>query len=252
MSKIPVALQMYTLRDVAANDFAGTFKKVADLGYAGVELAGTGGLSAAELKKLLDGLGLQIAGNHVGLQLLESDLNAALDYNAEIGNKNVVCPYLPEERRKSADDYKTLAALLNKVGATCKERGMQLCYHNHAFEFDKFEGQAGLDILFENTDPDLVKAELDTYWVKYGGEDPAAYIRKYSGRVPLVHLKDMTNDEKRTFAEVGEGTMDFNAIFEASEEAGVEWYIVEQDSCQRPSLESVEISLRNLKSMGKL
>lgn len=250
MKQIPVALQMYTLRDDSAKDYVGTLRAVADLGYAGVELAGTGGLSAVALRRLLAELSLEIAGSHVGLDQLENNLNAALDYNAELGNRFVVCPYLPEDRRKSADDYRRLAETLNDVGAACKERGLQLCYHNHAFEFEKFDGQNALDILLGTTFPDLVKSEIDTYWVEYGGESAAGYIRKYAGRVPLVHLKDMTAGPNRTFAEIGEGTMDFDAIFTASESAGVEWYIVEQDTCQRPPIESVAISLNNLRKKG--
>jgi sugar phosphate isomerase/epimerase len=250
MTKIPVALQMYTLRDDAAKDFAGTLQKVAALGYAGVELAGTGGLSAFDLKKLLDGLGLKIAGNHTGVELLESDLNAALDYNRELGNHYVVCPYLPEDRRRDADGWRRVADLFNRAGAACKARGMQFCYHNHAFEFERFGGETGFDILFGATDPELVQIELDTYWVQYGGEDPAAYLRMYAGRVPLIHLKDMAGDENRSFAEVGKGIMDFDAIFAACEAAGAAWYIVEQDVCRRPPIESVEISLKNLKARG--
>jgi sugar phosphate isomerase/epimerase len=128
---------------------------------------------------------------------------------------------------------------------------MQLCYHNHDFEFRQFDGRYGLDILLGATDPELVKAEVDTYWVQKTGVDPAAYLRQYAGRCPLVHLKDMTADESRTFAEIGEGSMDWSAIFTAAEAGGAAWYIVEQDTCRRAPLESVAISLRNLQSMGK-
>lgn len=250
MAKIPVALQMYTVRDAAQKDFVGTLRKVAEIGYKGVEFAGTGGLSAPELRNVLSDLGLEAAGSHVGLDQLENDLSAAIEYNLAIDNRFVVCPYLPEERRQTIDDYRRLAEILNRVGQDCQADGLQLCYHNHAFEFTRFGGETALDFLLTNTFSDLVQSELDTYWVKYGGEDPAEYIRRYADRVPLVHLKDMAADEQRSFAEVGEGTMDFDAIFAASETAGVEWYIVEQDTCKRPPLESVAISLRNLKARG--
>ncbi|MCC6728510.1 MAG: sugar phosphate isomerase/epimerase [Chthonomonadales bacterium] len=250
MAAIPVALQLYTVRDETARDFVGTLRKVADLGYAGVELAGTGGLAAAELRRLLGDLGLQVAGSHVGMEQLAGGLPAALDYNAELGNPWVVCPYLPEDRRGDAAAWRAVGAWFDTVGAACRERDMQFCYHNHAFEFARHDGQLGLDLLFGSSSPDLVKSELDTYWVRHGGQDPAAYIRRYAGRVPLVHLKDMAAGEQRTFAEVGEGIMDFDAIFAASTESGVAWYIVEQDVCQRPSLESAAISLRNLRQRG--
>lgn len=250
MAKIPVALQMYTVREDAGRDFVGTLRKVVALGYAGVEFAGTGGMTAPDLKRLLDDLGLQVAGSHVGLDTLEGALDAALEYNLTLGNRFVVCPWLPEDRRRDADDYRRLADVLNDIGRACRELGLQFCYHNHAFELQSFNGQTGLDILFEATDPDLVKAELDTYWVEYGGASAVEYLRRYAGRTPLVHLKDMADDPQRSFAEVGTGTMDFDAIFAASEAAGVEWYIVEQDTCQRPPLESVEISLKNLRARG--
>ncbi len=250
MEKVSVGLQMYTLRDAAARDFVGTLTKVADLGYAGVELAGTGGLSASELKRVLDDLGLQVAGSHVGIEQLEGELAAALDYANAIGNSNIVCPYLGEERRKDADGYRRLADLFDRVGAACKARGIVFSYHNHAFEFEKFGDRTGLEILFDSTDPALVKSELDIYWVAYAGEDPVAFLRRLADRVRLVHLKDMSADSSRAFAEVGEGILDWPTICAASAEAGAQWLLVEQDVCKRPPIESVEISLRNLKRMG--
>lgn len=252
MAQIPIALQMYTVRDDAANDFAGTLKKVADTGYVGVELAGTGGMTASALKALLHDLGLQVAGSHVSLQILEGGLASALDYNAELGNPRIVCPWLPVERRGSADGYRALGGILTGIGAKCRERGMELSYHNHDFEFQTFNGQTGYDILFGASDPELVKVELDTFWVEKAGFSSAQFLRKYSGRVSLIHLKDMTADDQQTFAEVGEGTMDWPAIFEAGDACGAEWYIVEQDKCARPPLESIRISLENLRRMGRV
>lgn len=250
MPNIPVGLQMYTLRDLAAQDFVGTFKKVAALGYAGVELAGTGGMTAPELKALLDDLGLKVAGNHVGIEALEADLAAVIDFNLGIGNPNVVIPYLGEDRRKDGAGWKAMAAACNHFGQKLAEAGLNLAYHNHSFEFQKFDGEYGLDLLYGNSDPAYLKAEVDTFWVQHGGEDPAAFISKLSGRVAIIHLKDMAPGDERTFAEVGEGILDFPAIAQASSAAGASWYIVEQDVCRRPPLESVEISLNNLRKMG--
>ena len=250
MANIPVALQMYTVRDESAKDFVGTLRKVAEIGYAGVELAGTGGLSAKELKEVLDDLGLQRAGNHTGMDALRGDLQAAIEFNLEFGNPYVVLPSLPGEWREDGEGFRSACGPLNEVGAACKKNGLTFCYHNHSFEFQKFDGKYGLDILYEGTDPELVKGEVDTYWVQHGGEDPAAYIRKYAGRCPLIHLKDMEDAPDRAFTEVGNGILDFEAIFAASEAGGAEWYIVEQDTCKRPSLESARISFENLKKMG--
>jgi sugar phosphate isomerase/epimerase len=243
---------MYTVRDDAAQDFTGTLKKVSEMGYEGVELAGTGGLTAADLKRQLANLGLRVAGSHVPLTQLEGDLSPALDYYSELGAKHIACPWLPEDRR-SEEGYRRLAETLNIAGAKFRDRGIQLCYHNHDFEFQEYNGRTGFDILFGSVNPDLIKIELDTYWVQFAGHSPADLIRRYAGRIPLVHLKDMTGDQAPTFAEVGEGRMDFQAIFRACEETGgVAWYIVEQDKCARPPLESARISLDNLRKWGKM
>lgn len=249
MTKIPIALQMYTLRELAEEDFVGTLRSVAQIGYAGVEFVGYGGLSAAEIKALLEELGLRPAGSHVSLELLENELDSVIEYSLEIGNPYVVCPSLPPDRRRDGPSLRAVAQSLNHIGAACKEQGLRFCYHNHAFEFQTLDGKCIFDILFENTDPELVGAEVDTYWVQFAGLDPAELIQRYSDRVRLVHLKDM-DPQDRSFAEVGEGILDWRAIFSASEAAGAEWYIVEQDRCKRPPLESVRLSLENLRAMG--
>lgn len=249
MPPVPVALQIYTVRDEAARDFNGTLRRIAELGYDGVELANTADLEAVELRALLDQAGLRLAGCHVPLERLENALEDALDYQAALGSTHVVCPFIPPDRRNSADDYRKVAASLNRAGAAARERGITFCYHHHSFEFQRFEGVSGMDILFGETQPTLVKAELDTYWIRHGGEDPAGYIREFVGRAPLIHVKDMAAGEERDFAEVGEGILDWPTILEACKEAGTEWLIVEQDRCARPPLESAAISLANLRQL---
>jgi len=249
MSNIPVALQMYTLREPAAQDFVGTMRQVAGIGYAGVELAGYGGLNAADMKALLEELELRPAGSHVSLDLLENELGSVMDYSLEIGNPYVVCPSLPRDRWQDEATLRATAQSLNRIGSACREQGLTFCYHNHAFEFQTLGDKYILDILYEATDPQLVQAEVDTYWVQFAGLDPAELIGRSADRVALVHLKDM-DPEDRSFAEVGEGTLDWEAVFAASETAGAEWYVVEQDRCKKPPLESVRLSLENLRAMG--
>ncbi len=251
-AKPVVALQMYTVRDEAQKDFAGTLKRVAEMGYPAVQLSGTGDLSSRELRRLLDGLGLKVAGAHVNLDALENELEQQMTYFLEVGTLDLVVPALPQSRRASKDGYKQVADSMNAMGRRLKDARMRLSYHNHAFEFEKFDGEFALDLLLGWCDPDFVKWEPDVYWIKYGGQDPAAYIRKYSGRCPLIHIKDMTADESRTFAEIGEGTLDWPAIFKASEENDAEWYVVEQDRWSRPSLEAAKLSLQHLKEWGKV
>jgi sugar phosphate isomerase/epimerase len=251
MSQIPIALQLYSLRDNIAKDFVSTLKQVATIGYPAVELASVGHLSAKEIKTALDDLGLKVAGNHVAMDLMEKDLSRVFDDNHTLDNTYLVVPWLPESRRKSAQDWIDFARVMNTLGTKCQAEGFQLVYHNHNFEFQKFDGRTGFDLVFGNTDPKLVQSELDVYWAHHAGHDPAALIRQYAGRVPLVHLKDMTKGTPPTFAEVGEGIIDFTPIFRASEASGVKWYVVEQDTSQRTPLESVAISWRNLQNMQR-
>ncbi|MES2460407.1 MAG: sugar phosphate isomerase/epimerase [Armatimonadota bacterium] len=251
-AKLPVTLQMYTLRDDAARDFAGTLKTVAEIGYAGVELAGYNGLAVEEVKRLLDDNNLLVAGMHAGLELLENSYDQVVSDSITLGLEYVIVPFLAENRRQSMDDYRRLANQLNILGDRLKANQLTLCYHNHAFEFEKFGGDVyAYDVLFDETDPNLVKVEMDAFWVAKAGEDPVAYLRKYKNRVPLIHVKDMTAPPESTFAEVGEGVIDFAPIFEAAEGAGTEYYVVEQDKTfNHPPLESVRISFNNLKKMG--
>lgn len=250
MGKLPIALQLYTVRDDAAKDYAGTIAAVAQIGYSGVELAGHGGLSVHALKTLLDDNGLKIAGSHVGIDVLERDIAKVIDENLALGNPNIVVPYLSEDRRKGLEGYKKTAVVLNEVGETLRSHGLTLSYHNHAFEFELLEdGQIGLDVIFKNTDAALVKAEVDTYWVLVGGQDPVEFIKKMPGRAVLLHIKDR-NPEDGSFAEIGTGNLPLEAIIAAAPEAGTTWLIVEQDVCKRPPLDSVRISYENLKAKG--
>jgi sugar phosphate isomerase/epimerase len=251
--RLPVALQLYTLREQMKDDFRGVVRAVAGMGYDGVQFAGYGGLSAPEMRTLLDDNGVRPAGTHTGLDTLEGDLEAELDYNQAIGNRWVICPAIPEARRRDLAGWRDVAASLNRVGERCVARGLLFGYHNHSFEFPPIpdgEGRRGLDVILGETDPRHVFWEPDVYWIKKGGADPAAMIREYAGRVPITHLKDMTGDERATFAEVGEGTLDWPAILDASDAAAVEWHCVEQDRCDRPPLESVRLSLEHLRSWG--
>ncbi len=250
MARLPIGLQMYTLRDESAKDYVGTVTAVAEMGYEGIEDSAPPGMNAGDFRRLLDGLGIVAAGTHTSLDALESDLDRVAEFWLEVGAKYITVSSLPESRRADGDGWRTAAAAMSEVGGQLAERGLVLCYHNHSFEFQTFDGEYGLDIFYGAAHPTHVQGEIDTYWVQHGGEDPAEYIRKMPGRTPLIHIKDMAEDG--AFAEVGEGVLDWEAIFEASEAGGAAWYIVEQDVCQRPPLESVRLTLDNLRKMGKL
>ncbi|MGM0873832.1 MAG: sugar phosphate isomerase/epimerase family protein [Bacillota bacterium] len=239
-----IAVQLYTLQAECEKDFYGTLEKVAELGFNGVELAGYWGKEAEDLKATLDRLGLTAVSSHVPIEKMEDNLEAELEYLKTIDCKNIVCPYLLEDRR---GDYLQLAKILNKVGERSQQEGILLSYHNHDFELEKSDGKSYLDILFAETNPEYVKAELDVYWLTLAGEDPLQWMEKYTGRIPLIHLKDMTTDDKRTFAELGTGGVNIEGVLKKSKEAKVQWLVVEQDKCNRSPFESIEISMKYLK-----
>jgi sugar phosphate isomerase/epimerase len=271
MTKLPISVQMYTLRNEQKQDFLGTVKQVKQIGYDAVELAGTGNLkSYPDAKRALDEVGLKISGNHVALDRLERDLPRVIEEQRSIGNHFVICPWVPEERRRSAEEWKKIADSLNRAGRECAKAGMELCYHHHSFEFAMVTLRdaaqtaveenppmdsaaletSAMDLLIDSTDPAAVKFELDTYWLAHGGADPVEFIKRLGNRVRLVHLKDMTQPEMK-FAEVGKGTLKFRAILEAAQEAGVAWYVVEQDETYgTPPIEAVRTSFRALQQLG--
>jgi sugar phosphate isomerase/epimerase len=226
MAKIPVALQLYTVRDQLSKDFVGTLRKVKKIGYDYVQLTGALPYDAPKTKEIQ----------------LQADLNKWVDFCKTVGTDDLVWPYLGEQDRKTKQDWLRMAGVMDALGARCKEQDMRLSYHNHSFEFVKFDGTYALDLLYENTQPDHLYAEIDTYWVQHGGEDPAAYIRKYSGRQTILHIKDMLDDAARSFAEIGNGILDWKAIHKAAQQAGVQYYAVEQDRCAGDSIESARIS----------
>ncbi len=204
---------------------------------------------------------MTVAGAHISIDELEKDLTRVLDEQEVLGNKNVVCPHLAENRRSDADGWRQVARSLNSVGQQCQRRGLNLAYHNHSFEFQSFDAgptvlhgsskKTGLDLLWENSDINLVRAELDVYWVQHAGLDPTDYINKLGRRILLVHLKDMASGSERQFAPVGEGIIQFKEILAAAESAGAQWGVVEQDSTYNaPPLEAIQISFRNLQAMG--
>ena len=254
MPPLDIACQLYTLRDLTQKDFAHTMREVGRIGYRAVELAGYGNLrTAQEVHKVLQDEGMRVAASHTNIDALERNLGRVLDDNQVLGSQTVVLSFLPEPRRKDAAGWRASAEVLNRIGAECSRRAIELAYHHHHFEFQKFDGQYALDLLWQNTDPRYLKAELDTFWIRYGGEDPARYIAKMGPRATHLHLKDLLPGPPPRFAEVGLGVLDFPAIWKAASGAGVRWGIVEQDSTyERAPLEAVRISLENLKALGAL
>jgi len=220
------------------------------MGYVGVEFAGYYGRSAQELKRLLDDNGLKVAGTHIGIDtLLGEQLERTVEFNQILGNKFLIVPGLPEERRNSRAAWLETARLMNEAAERVAPHGMRVGYHNHWIEFKPLDGELPWDTFFGNTRPEVVM-QLDTGNAMHGGTDPIPFLRKYPGRAATVHLKEYsaTNDK----ALIGEGDVRWEEFFSLCESiGGTEWYIVEQETYAYPPLECVERCLQNLRRMGK-
>ena len=244
MASIPFALQLYTVRDHMEKDAAATLKRVKEIGYDHVELAGTAGRTPKEFKAMLDNAGLTPVSSHYGMENLAGGVDEAVREAEVFGIPYLVVPWVKAD---TAAGWLAIAAQLDEAGAALRNHGIQLCYHNHAHEFERYDGELAFTLLMTGSKPEHLAAEIDTYWVRFGGEDPVATINQYAGRCPLLHIKDMAADEARSFAEVGRGVIDWKPIFAAGYKAGVEWFIAEQDVCPGDSLECARISAEFMK-----
>jgi sugar phosphate isomerase/epimerase len=259
-----IGLQLYTVRDAMEKDPTGTLAKVAAIGYNSLEGATyTGsqkfyGMTPAAFSKVLKQHGLIMPSSHYRLGeekvngqtqkgTILSEWSKAVDDAAAVGIKYMVCAYLSEAERGGIDHYKVVANELNKAGERCKKSGIQLCYHNHDFEFNAQSGKVPYDILLNNTDKNLVKMEMDLYWVSKAGKDPVALINQHPGRFPLFHVKDMDKTPAKNFTEVGNGSIDFKRIFKQAEKAGMKYFFVEQDKTPGDPFESITKSITYIK-----
>ena len=258
-----IGLQLYTVRDAMAKDPAGTLAQLAKIGYNSVEGATyTGsqkfyGMSAKEFAALLKRNGMIMPSSHYRLGeeqingaavpgTMLHDWDRAVDDAAAAGVKYMVCAYLSEPERGTLDHYKYVADQLNKAGERCQKAGLQLCYHNHDFEFQAQNGQLPYDLLLA-TDKKLVKMELDLYWVSKAGKDPLDLFKQHPGRFPLWHVKDMDKTPKQFFTEVGNGSIDFKKIFAQAQLAGLQYFFVEQDMTPGSPFDSVTKSMAYIK-----
>jgi len=259
-----IGLQLYTVRDAMQQDPAGTLAKIAALGYNSVEGAtytGTQkfyGMAPADFAKVLKQNKLVMASSHyvLGEQLMNGQpmqgtilhgWDKAVDDAAAVGAKYMVCAYLMDSERGTLDHYKQTADHLNKAGERAKKAGLQLCYHNHDFEFVAQDGKLPYDVLLNQTDKNLLKMELDLYWATKAGHDPIALFKAHPGRFPLWHVKDMDKTEKKDFTEVGNGSIDFKKIFAQRELAGLQYFYVEQDRTPGSPFDSIKQSISYIK-----
>lgn len=244
------AVQLYTLRKECESDFPATLRTLGRMGWAGVETAGLHGHAPEEIAEVLRETGLKTAGMHVSVERLRSDTEGVMAEARLLGTKRLICPSVPHEWRNE-QGYVRLREELNAAAAELRSEGFTVGFHNHAFEFDtSVRGRDALSYLIEPVLDNAVLAEIDVYWVKKAGYEPVVFLTPYSGRIPTMHLKDMTGDERRTYAEIGTGIIDFEPLLLWGERNGVEWYVVEQDICEGEALDSVRISLDNLHALA--
>jgi sugar phosphate isomerase/epimerase len=249
-----LGLQLYTVRNLAKDDFAGTLAEVAKVGYKEVELAGLHGRSPKDVRAMLDQVGLVAPSGHVDYDEVEKKWPETLEAAHNMGLKFVVCPWIDEKQRLEPDGWKRAAELFNRAGEASQKAGIQFGYHQHTFEFEPSANMGGklpYDFLLENTDQKLVQFEMDLCWATVGGADPLKYFKKYPGRFPLVHVKDWTGHEGKLedmdkyMTAVGQGSIDWKRIFEHSAQAGVQHYFVENDVPKNP-IENIRISYNYL------
>jgi len=274
MKKFGVGVQLYSVKNAMAEDFEGTLQKIKDMGYEYVEFAGYFGRTAEEIKAILDRLGLKCISVHQGLEFFDDDAQKGIDYLKTFGVKYSVIPWYGKEMLAGTDKWEESVARFNKVADALHANGMFLGYHNHDFEFEKYDGKYLHDYIFEAVPADRIVPELDTCWVHYAGINPADKIREFTGRVQIVHLKDFVcknlgsgpvydlidkdgkamkapsrEDNGFEFCPLGHGRQDFAEILKACEECGTEYVIVEQDRTYNgmTELEAVEISRKFLR-----
>jgi len=254
---LPIGLELYTVRNELEKDFAGTIKKVAAIGYKEVELYAFLNKPASEIRRVIADNGLVCPVAHYDMTL-EPKLAKEIAYAHELGLKYMLIAWLTPEQRTPLDKYKRHAEFFNRAGEEAKKAGIQFGYHHHNFEFKTVEGVVPFDELLRWTDPRLVKIELDCFWMTWAGRDPVAYMTRDPERFPLLHIKDRkpgmgtstdVDDKPGPFTEVGRGVIDWKPIFAAAK-PGVKHYFVEQDFCDRPTIESARISYEYLRSLS--
>jgi sugar phosphate isomerase/epimerase len=240
----PTSLQLWSVRDDAARDFAATVQAVADIGYTGVETAGFGNLEAAEAARAIKDAGLAVSGMHIGIQRLRNAFNEVVDEALLCGTRDIICPFWAAAHFQSAQACRTIGTELNEIGARLRGMGFRFHYHNHAHEITLHENRPGIDWLMDAASPENLCFESDVYWVHAGGQDPAKMIRDYGRRIRLLHIKDEM--------EIGSGPVDFPAVFAAADSVGAaEWYVIEVEKYNHAPLESVRLSFEQMKAWGR-
>ncbi|MFH1614204.1 MAG: sugar phosphate isomerase/epimerase [Planctomycetota bacterium] len=238
-----IAAQLYTVRDYLKTvvDITTSLKKIRKIGYQAVQVSGVGKIDYAELAKILQDEGLYCCATHEDPQLLLQEPERIIERLQKLGCRMTACPSPGRRTLKTFEDVKDFASKLEQAGQMLTQAGITFCYHNHHIEFQQVDGKTILQMIYELTDHRYVKAEIDTYWVQYGGGDPASWCEKMRNRLPAIHLKDyiITPDLQPTHAEIGNGNLNWREIISAAVKSNCSWFIVEQDICPADPFDSL-------------
>ena len=248
-SRDAIGLQLYTVRDLLQRDFDGTLAEVARIGYRKVEFAGYFGRTPAQVRAVLDRVGLTAPSAHVGVNLLRQDLPAQIASAKTIGHEYLTAPSYPLTRTATLADFQRMAADFTAWGKACRDAGLRFAFHNHSVEFQQVGGRPGFEVLLTETDPALVDFELDLYWARFAGVDPVDLIERYPGRFTMWHVKDMRDPANtKAMVPVGAGEIDFKAIFARAGRSGLRHFFVEHDNAAQTggSLASIQASHAHL------
>jgi len=244
--KIPVGLQLYSIRNQCEKDLPGMLAAVSKIGYKGVEFAGYYGHSAKDLRKMLDDNGLIACGTHTPYESIQANkLQETIEFNRTIGNKFLIVPWMEGKSKQAWVDH---AKFFNQVADKVKSEGMWVGYHAHAHDFEKFDGETAWDLFFGNTKPEVIM-QLDTSNCRDGGADPVEVLKRYPGRARSIHLKASGGGPDSV---IGEDKVEWKEVFAFCEGKGkTEWYVLEHESGTDP-LDAVKRSFEALKKMGKV
>ncbi|MFA7204857.1 MAG: sugar phosphate isomerase/epimerase [Saccharofermentanales bacterium] len=254
MQKNQIAAQLYTVRDYCTNcvDFEKTLEKLQKIGYMAIQLSGLGFSDYKFIKNIADLYNMKICTTHTSYERMNDDYDAVVKEHRYYDCTNIGIGYMPTQYKRDKKGYEQFAEDVNRLGAKFRRDGLVLAYHNHRFEFEKYDEMTGLDIIFHNTDPQNLGFILDTYWIIAGGENPVQWIEKTKGRMSVVHFKDMViRNDQQVMTEIGKGNLDWKAIIKSCDESVVEWAAVEQDICPGDPFDSLKISFDNIMGMLK-
>jgi len=257
MSQPILAAQLYTIREFTQTeeDLARSMEKIHQIGYRAVQVSAIGPITPQKVKQIMDDNGLHICITHTNYESLWHKIDEVIDQHRLWNCRNVAIGSMPAEYRGGEEGFRRFSVEASRVGQSLVAAGLTFSYHNHSFEFERFGSRTGLDIIYQESDPRYLQAEIDTYWVQHGGGDPAAWIERMKNRLPVVHFKDMKVkvdgwNVQPVMTEIGQGNLNWPRILQACQYANVEWYAIEQDICPGDPFESLKISYQYLKSMG--